>query len=79
MQARWITAIVASAALASGLAAAPAEAKYRIPEEPEVTIGQRAKPQLSPAKRARSVVSVGWSDRSGLDLYAPAGGGIPMG
>lgn len=79
MQARRITVIVASAAVASGLAAAPAAAKYRIPEEPEVSIGQRAKPQLTPAKRARSVVSVGWSDRYGLELYAPAGGGVAMG
>lgn len=78
MQARQIIGIAAAAVAAAGLAA-PAAAKYRIPEEPEVTIGVRSKVQLTPAKRSRAIVSIGWSDRYGLELYAPDGGGVHMG
>ncbi len=63
-----IIAVAAATGLGAGSAAS---AKFRIPEEPEVTIGTHETPQpvVAPGV-ARVVVSLGYDGRCGREVFA---------
>ena len=61
-----IVAVAAAAGLGAGSAASHT---FRIPEEPDVTIGQRA-PEESQARVARVVASLGFDRRCGREAFA---------